>query len=70
MGTPLAVRLEGIFFFRFKRAKLGPTSVFGDSFRSRFYSPFLGALQYKFMVTRHKLELGSPLAHPLQALPH
>lgn len=32
--------------------------------------PFFGALQHQFMVTRHKLELGGPLAHPLQALPH
>lgn len=34
------------------------------------HSPFLGALHHQLVVTGHKLELGGPLAHALQALPH
>lgn len=36
----------------------------------RAHSPFLGALHHQLVVTGHELELGGPLAHALQALPH
>lgn len=41
-----------------------------ESPRPPCHSPFLGALHHQLVVTGHKLELGGPLAHALQALPH
>lgn len=45
-------------------------SQFGGDPRPPSHSPFLGALQHQLVVTGHELELGRPLAHALQALPH
>lgn len=45
-------------------------SQFGGDPWPPSHSPFLGALQHQLVVTGHELELGRPLAHALQALPH
>lgn len=72
LGSPKLGRFD---LERFSQAQTGqakwsPTSVLGDPLRPPFYSPFLGTLQHQLMVTSHKLELGGPLAHSLQTLPH